>query len=93
MGRCDELGIMILHDFMLSWYPNIPYPAYPVYRERIQAEVKQKLTDLARHPAIVLWFGMSTVHNGQPESFDYVHARHSTTTHANCCLEAPLTFG
>lgn len=21
---CDELGIMILHDFMLSWYPNIP---------------------------------------------------------------------
>lgn len=21
---CDELGIMVLHDFMLSWYPNIP---------------------------------------------------------------------
>jgi beta-galactosidase/beta-glucuronidase len=54
---------MILHDFMLSWYPNIPYPAYPAYRERIQAEVKQKLTALARHPAIVLWFGMSAAHN------------------------------
>ena len=25
---CDELGIMLLHDFMLSWYPNIPYPAF-----------------------------------------------------------------
>lgn len=48
---------------MLSWYPNIPYPAYPAYRERIQAEVKQKLTALARHPAIVLWFGMSAAHN------------------------------
>ena len=45
--RCDELGIMILHDFMLSWYPNIPYPAYPAYRARIKAEVKEKLTDLA----------------------------------------------
>ena len=54
---------MILHDFMLSWYPNIPYPAYPAYRERIQAEVNQKLTALARHPAIVLWFGMSPAHN------------------------------
>jgi hypothetical protein len=38
---------MILHDFMLSWYPNIPYPAYPAYRARIKAEVKEKLTDLA----------------------------------------------
>ena len=45
--RCGELGIMILHDFMLSWYPNIPYPAYPAYRARIKAEVKEKLTDLA----------------------------------------------
>ena len=48
---------MLLHDFMLSWYPNVPYPAYPAYRTRIELEVQQKLTDLARHPAIVLWFG------------------------------------
>ena len=54
---CDELGIMLLHDFMLSWYPNIPYPAYPAYRVRIEHEVRQKLTDLGRHPAIMLWFG------------------------------------
>lgn len=54
---CDELGILLLHDFMLSWYPNNPYPAYPAYRARIAHEVQQKLTDLARHPAIVLWFG------------------------------------
>ena len=54
---CDELGIMLLHDFMLSWYPNVPYPAFPAYRARIAREVQQKVTDLARHPAIVLWFG------------------------------------
>lgn len=54
---CDQLGIMLMHDFMLSWYPNVPYPAYPQYRARIRREVQQKLTELARHPAIVVWNG------------------------------------
>ncbi len=80
-GRCDELGIMILHDFMLSWYPNIPYPAYPAYRARIQAEVAQKLTDLARHPSITLWFGMCTVHH------HWCHAQHATHARVvHCCV-------
>ena len=54
---CDRLGVMLMHDFMLSWYPNIPYPAFPAYRARIKAEVTQRLTSLARHPSIVVWNG------------------------------------
>ena len=52
-------------------YPNIPYPAFPAYRERISTEVQQKLTDLARHPAIVLWFG-----GNEDQCSHYNPARH-----------------
>jgi beta-mannosidase len=51
----DEEGIMLLHDAMLSWYPGNPYPAFPAFRARLVAEVSQKVADISRHPAVVLW--------------------------------------
>jgi len=56
-AMADQLGVMVMHDFMLSWYPNVPYPAFPAFRARVAAEVRQQLTVLAHHPAIVMWTG------------------------------------
>ena len=69
--EADRLGIMLLHDFMFTWYPNIPYPAFPEYRERIRTEVEQRLTALARHPSIVLWFG-----GNEDQCTRYLTSRH-----------------
>lgn len=57
MEEADRIGIMLLHDFMLSWYPGNPYPAYPAFRERITVEATQQFKRLSRHPSIVMWFG------------------------------------
>lgn len=53
----DSYGILILHDYMLSWYPNVPYPAFPEFTDRILKETTQVVSSLAHHPSIVLWFG------------------------------------
>jgi beta-mannosidase len=53
----DTLGVMLSHDFMLTWYPNIPYPAYAAFKARIKAEVVENVGRLARHPSIVVWNG------------------------------------
>ena len=53
----DRYGVLLLHDVALTWYPNVPYPAFPAFRERIHAETREQASALARHPSIVLWFG------------------------------------
>jgi beta-mannosidase len=54
---CDRLGIMLFHDFMFSWYPNVPYPAFKTFLKRVKDEITEKTLDLSRHPSIVLWSG------------------------------------
>jgi beta-galactosidase/beta-glucuronidase len=48
----DQAGVMLLHDFMLSWYPGNPYPAFSAFRDRLVAEVTQKVTRNCTPPPI-----------------------------------------
>lgn len=51
---CDELGIMVWHDFMFA---HGPYIAGSDYLANIRAEVKSVTRRLRHHPCIVLWCG------------------------------------
>jgi beta-mannosidase len=51
---CDELGILIWHDFMFACGN---YPAFPDMLESIEAECVCQTRRLAHHPAIVIYAG------------------------------------
>ncbi|KAL3452127.1 glycoside hydrolase superfamily [Aspergillus insuetus] len=51
---CDELGLLVWHDFMFAC--GI-YPAYSAFEESVTAEVRQNLIRLRHHPSIALWCG------------------------------------
>ncbi len=51
---CDELGILVWHDFMFAC--GI-YPAYSSFEENVMAEVRQNVTRLRHHPSIAVWCG------------------------------------
>lgn len=56
---CDELGIMIWHDFMLACGS---YPATPTFLETIKKEAIYNVRRLRSHPCIVLWCGNNEDH-------------------------------
>ncbi|KAI7977479.1 hypothetical protein EIK77_007101 [Talaromyces pinophilus] len=56
---CDELGLMIWHDFMLGCGS---YPVTPAFLAQIQNEVITNLERLNHHPSIVLWCGNNEDH-------------------------------
>ncbi|KAJ5946132.1 glycoside hydrolase superfamily [Penicillium verhagenii] len=51
---CDELGILVWHDFMFAC--GI-YPAYSSFEESVIAEVCQNVSRLRHHPSIAVWCG------------------------------------
>ncbi|KAI0384778.1 glycoside hydrolase family 2 protein [Hypomontagnella monticulosa] len=51
---CDELGILVWHDFQFAC---ASYPAYPSYLESVEKEARQNLRRLRSHPSIVIWAG------------------------------------
>ncbi|KAL3455421.1 glycoside hydrolase superfamily [Aspergillus heterothallicus] len=51
---CDELGLLVWHDFMFAC--GI-YPAHSAFEESITGEVRQNLVRLRHHPSIALWCG------------------------------------
>ncbi|KAH8701559.1 glycoside hydrolase superfamily [Talaromyces proteolyticus] len=51
---CDELGILVWHDFMFAC--GI-YPAYPTFEETVVAEARQNIIRMRHHPSIALWCG------------------------------------
>ncbi|KAK5991740.1 Beta-mannosidase B [Cladobotryum mycophilum] len=70
---CDELGILVWHDFMFAC--GI-YPAYSSFEESVMAEVRQNVTRLRHHPSIAIWCGnnedyaiayLAQVHVGKAE--------------------------
>ncbi|KAH8799791.1 glycoside hydrolase family 2 protein [Xylogone sp. PMI_703] len=56
---CDELGIMIWHDFMLACGS---YPATPKFLKTIEEEAVYNVRRLRSHPSIVLWCGNNEDH-------------------------------
>ena len=56
---CDEMGILVWQDFMFA---NMDYPvADPAFRREIEAEARQQLARLHRHPSIAAYCGGSEV--------------------------------
>jgi beta-mannosidase len=56
---CDEMGILVWQDFMFA---NMDYPvADPGFRGEIEAEARQQLARLHRHPCIAAYCGGSEV--------------------------------
>ena len=51
---CDELGIMLWHDFMFACSP---YFANASYLENVRDEIANVVRRLRHHPSIVLWCG------------------------------------
>ncbi|MBR2837194.1 MAG: glycoside hydrolase family 2 protein [Kiritimatiellae bacterium] len=51
---CDELGILIWHDFMFSC---ATYPGTPEFLDGVKKEVTHQLKNLRDHASIALWCG------------------------------------
>jgi beta-mannosidase len=51
---CDELGVLVWHDFMFAC--GI-YPAYSSFEESVMTEVRQNVVRLRHHPSIAIWCG------------------------------------
>ncbi|MFJ4172823.1 glycoside hydrolase family 2 protein [Microbacterium sp. NPDC089696] len=51
---CDELGLLVWQDFAFAC---APYPETQELRDEIEAEARENVTRLMRHPSLVLWNG------------------------------------
>ncbi|GKT61540.1 glycoside hydrolase family 2 protein [Colletotrichum tofieldiae] len=54
MEACDELGVMVWHDFCFACGS---YPTYPSFLKSVDEEARQNLRRLRGHPSIVIWAG------------------------------------
>ncbi|MEM1506862.1 MAG: glycoside hydrolase family 2 protein [Candidatus Bathyarchaeia archaeon] len=61
---CDELGIMLWHDFQFACGH---YPDDEKFLRTIEKEVEATVRRLRNHPSIILWCG-----NNENEMFDYL---------------------
>ena len=57
-NKCDENGILIVHDFMFACEM---YPGTPDYMANYQEEFIEKVLKIKSHPSIVLWIGNNEV--------------------------------
>lgn len=55
---CDELGILIWHDFMFAC---MSYPSDRPFLDNIRAEITQQVRRLSHHASIALWCGDNEV--------------------------------
>ncbi len=55
---CDELGILIWHDFMFAC---MSYPSDRPFLENVRTEITQQLRRLSHHACIALWCGDNEV--------------------------------
>jgi len=51
---CDQLGILIWHDFMFAC---APYPETPEFAAEVTAEAEYQVRRLRNHPSLALWCG------------------------------------
>ncbi len=68
---CDEYGIMVWQEFPLACndYFNDPH-----YLEILEQEASAIVTDLRKHPCVVLWCGGNELFNGWSKMTDQHHA-------------------
>jgi beta-mannosidase len=51
---CDELGILVWHDFAFACGN---YPVYASFLESVEREVRQNVRRIRSHPSLVIWAG------------------------------------
>lgn len=51
---CDEMGILVWHDFMFGCGN---YPAHPEFLASVEREARENVKRLRHHPSIVVWAG------------------------------------
>uniref|UniRef100_A0A8H7TPT4 Beta-mannosidase B n=1 Tax=Bionectria ochroleuca TaxID=29856 RepID=A0A8H7TPT4_BIOOC len=54
LDACDELGVMIWHDFQFACGN---YPVYDSYLNNFELEARQQIRRLRTHPSVVIWAG------------------------------------
>ena len=54
LDACDELGVLVWHDFQFAC---ASYPAYPSFLAALEVEFRQQIRRLRSHPAVVVWAG------------------------------------
>ncbi|RYP09821.1 hypothetical protein DL764_001075 [Monosporascus ibericus] len=54
IDACDELGILVWHDFQFACGS---YPTYPSYLESIEQEAREAVRRYRMHPSLLIWAG------------------------------------
>ncbi|GFF94848.1 probable beta-mannosidase B [Aspergillus udagawae] len=54
LDACDQLGIMVWHDFAFAC---ANYPVYDAFLKSIEEEARQNIRRLRSHPSVVIWAG------------------------------------
>ncbi|CAH0014311.1 unnamed protein product [Clonostachys rhizophaga] len=54
LDACDELGVIIWHDFQFACGN---YPVYDSYLNNFELEARQQIRRLRTHPSVVIWAG------------------------------------
>lgn len=54
LDACDELGVLVWHDFQFAC---ASYPAYPSFLKYLEDEARQQLRRMRWHPSVVIWAG------------------------------------
>jgi beta-mannosidase len=66
---CDEMGILVWHDFMFGCGN---YPTWPEMLESVDREARVNVTRLRHHPSIVIWAGNNEDYQyAESEGLDY----------------------
>lgn len=58
-AACDELGLLIWHDFMFAC---LPYPDTDEFLAECDAEARYQVARLRAHPSLALWCGDNEAH-------------------------------
>ena len=76
---CDELGLLIWHDFMFAC---ASYELTDAFEQNISAEIRQNVRRLRSHPSIGLWCGNNEMETqfevnvwqkSKKQTYDYIH--------------------
>ncbi|KFA77082.1 hypothetical protein S40288_07967 [Stachybotrys chartarum IBT 40288] len=54
LDACDELGVLVWHDFAFAC---ASYPTYPAYLSSVEEEARQNIRRLRTHPSVIAWAG------------------------------------
>lgn len=54
LDACDELGVLLWHDFQFAC---ASYPTYPSFLANFEVEARQQIRRFRTHPSMVIWAG------------------------------------